>query len=863
MSDIDKISQSVRHLSIDDEKTEEPNDIACTEFLNNPVVPWTQDNLRTGIVYDEFMKNHTCPWIKPDECPERYQCIYDKLQEYKLIEKCLRLPSKPACREDVLLCHSEEYFERVKALRGETCIDKLKDASCIYDGVYFNKDTYDVAMLSLGCALTLTDEVLNGTKIKNGFALIRTPGHHAMRNVANGYCIFNNAAIVAKHAVVRRKAKRIVIVDWDVHHGQGTQSLFYDDSNVLYISIHRYENGTFWPNLKESNFNYIGVGQGKGFNINVPLNHIDCTDGDYLAIWFNLILPIAYEFDPDLVVISAGFDAAIGCPEGKNLVLPATFSKMCHSLMALSNGRVVVLLEGGYNLLSLAESAAMTVASLLSYPSLTDKLADYSVEKVRDSLLSAICALRPHWKSLCGQGVDNSLMKTPTTTPSGKKTSSSRKKSQPPVFNKIYSPMPKFLGDLTSVKNDDDKYNIYEVSCQKDDQRQQRLNNIIDTKVLKLSHIQLPYNFFSKRTYLVFDDTFTLHKTSDETHPECPARYTTIMNKLRNYGLVDRCTIGTSRRATEDEIAEVHSTKYIRDLAQTQFMSQKQLDDKSNLYDSIYINQHTFECASLAAGSVLQAVDQVMSNNNLNAFACIRPPGHHAGPDYPAGFCFFNNVVVGAHYALKKYPEVCKKILIVDFDFHHGDGVQTCIDKNDKRFLYMSLHGYENGREYPFQSMSDVTEGGVSHINVPWTGHRMGDSEYLLAFFNIILPIAHEFCPDLVIVSAGYDAAINDPLGRYKISPACYGHFIHHLQAVGNGRMVACLEGGYNLESISEASAHTVSALLGDPPMRLASLSEPNHHAVRTIQIVMQRESPHRRMLSFNYNLPEETFKQE
>uniref|UniRef100_A0A1B0DIA4 Histone deacetylase domain-containing protein n=1 Tax=Phlebotomus papatasi TaxID=29031 RepID=A0A1B0DIA4_PHLPP len=153
-------------------------------------------------------------------------------------------------------------------------------------------------------------------------AIIRPPGHHAMKAEFNGYCFFNNVAIAAEEILRRGDIKRILIVDWDIHHGQGTQRMFYDDPRVLYFSIHRYENGAFWPNLRESDFDWVGEGAGRGFNFNLPLNQTGMTNADYLAIFQQILLPVAIEFQPQLVIVSAGYDAAYGCPEfAPNLVI--------------------------------------------------------------------------------------------------------------------------------------------------------------------------------------------------------------------------------------------------------------------------------------------------------------------------------------------------------------------------------------------------------------------------------------------------------------------------------------------------------------------------------------------------------------
>lgn len=128
-------------------------------------------------------------------------------------------------------------------------------------------------------------------------------------NIISRYCFFNNVAIAASHCINNLGMERVLIVDWDVHHGQATQYSFYDDPRVLYFSTHRYQQGAFWPELIESNYNFIGGENAKGFNINVPLNEIGMENADFLAIWHNILLPIAYEYDPQIVIISAGYDA--------------------------------------------------------------------------------------------------------------------------------------------------------------------------------------------------------------------------------------------------------------------------------------------------------------------------------------------------------------------------------------------------------------------------------------------------------------------------------------------------------------------------------------------------------------------------
>lgn len=831
---IDDLIDSVNKLAIETPRTKQ----AAKQR------PGAKGNLKTGLVYDDSMTLHECPWTKSDECPARYTCVKERFEQYDLIKQCHVLESKKATKEDVLLLHDEDYYNLVKSTQGEKDLDKLKAISEKYDGIYFNEHTYDIAMLALGSALHLTDQVLEGKEIKNGFALIRTPGHHAQKAEANGFCFFNNAAIVAKHCLQRRDKKRVLIIDWDVHHGQGTQSFFYDDPNVMYVSIHRYEKGKYWPELIESNFNFTGQGAGKGYNFNFPLNEIGCNDADFLLMWFNVIMPAAYEFNPDVVVISAGFDAAIGCPEGKMRVKPVTYHTLCHSLMSLADGKVIALLEGGYNLLSLAESASITLRALLGYPGplIDDRIIEFKPHNsVIQTILDVIWAVRPQWNLLQLQGSFSRFKSEDSNVSPGGDTERPK-----------YCPVATYEGKASYAENKPEKYDLEGVACPKDEAQQAAVNEEIQS-IIKQTDMQVPEATFGKRTLFIYDDDMIFHKCP-QAHPEKPARYTSIKKRIEDYGLASRCQLGKSRRATEEEVALAHDKSYIEMLKGTRKMSAEKLIELGNSMDSIYINQTTYDCALLAAGCAIEAVERVMKGDCLNAFALIRPPGHHAGYKEASGFCFLNNVVVAARYALKNYPEQCKRILIVDYDFHHGNGVQDLV-QDEENILYISIHGYNDASEYPFQHKSNYTTGSKNIINIPWNDDKMGDTEYILAYLSIVMPCAYEFNPDLVLVSSGFDAAKNDPLGRYKVSPAAYGHFIHHLLPLAKGKLVACLEGGYNLESISEAAANVVSVLCGDPPESLP-LKPISDSAILSIKNVISYHKSNYQLLCLDYDLP-------
>lgn len=250
---------------------------------------------KTGVIYDGSMAQHLCLWDESyPECPERYTSVINRCREMKLLERCEELKPRKATKEEVLMVHTESHYDLLKSTTN--CKDEyhLEDLSSNYDAIYIHPTTFDVSLLACGSTIELVDNVLDG-KVQNGMAIIRPPGHHAGNSEYNGYCFFNNVAVAAQHAIDNKGVNKVLIVDWDVHHGQGTQRAFYDDPRVLYFSIHRYEHGTFWPNLREGDFDHIGSGAGEGKNINVPLNKVGMTNADYLAIFQQLLLPVALE----------------------------------------------------------------------------------------------------------------------------------------------------------------------------------------------------------------------------------------------------------------------------------------------------------------------------------------------------------------------------------------------------------------------------------------------------------------------------------------------------------------------------------------------------------------------------------------
>ena len=314
----------------------------------------------TGLVYDERMMKHDSSSEHP-ECPARIQRIYTGLEEAGLVARCKRIPAREATREELLSVHGGDYLDKMK--KTEDMSDSELEV-IEFNSVYLTGHSHKCALLSAGSVVDLTRLVLQGD-LANGMAVVRPPGHHALRDTAMGFCFFNNVAVAADLAVKKWGAKRVVIFDWDVHHGNGTQDMFEESNNVMYISMHRYMNGCFYPPGKTGDPLSVGVGEGAGYNINIGWNHYNVTDGDVMAAMHLVVLPVISEFGPDLVIVSSGFDAARGDPLGNCALSPELFGWMTHMLRLYAGGKIVLALEGGYNLNSISEASVMCMKSLL------------------------------------------------------------------------------------------------------------------------------------------------------------------------------------------------------------------------------------------------------------------------------------------------------------------------------------------------------------------------------------------------------------------------------------------------------------------------------------------------------------------
>jgi len=287
------------------------------------------------------------------ESAERLDALRRGLREAGL-ENALDLVSpRAATREELTRVHSEAHVDRVAASRGR--------------GARFDPDTsasprsYEAALLAAGAVVDAVDRVLEG-EYDRAFCAVRPPGHHAEADRAMGFCLFNNAAVGAAHALSRGLA-RVLIVDFDVHHGNGTQAIFYGDPRVLYVSSHAFP---FYPGT--GGLREVGEGAGRGFTVNLPLP-LGAGDAEYVCVYREIVEPLAKAFDPELVLVSAGFDPFEGDPLAGMRMSARGFAAITRSCLEASagaaRGRAVFVLEGGYHLDGIAASSAAVVREML------------------------------------------------------------------------------------------------------------------------------------------------------------------------------------------------------------------------------------------------------------------------------------------------------------------------------------------------------------------------------------------------------------------------------------------------------------------------------------------------------------------
>lgn len=308
---------------------------------------------RTGFICDEsYFWHHVGSstlfvlpggYVQADgyaENPETKRRFKNLLERTGLIKELVQIEPRMATKEEIKLFHGEAYIDKVK---------KLSDSGYGDAGelALVGKDSYEIALLSTGGALTAVEKVIAG-EIDNAYALTRPPGHHAEASLGMGFCLFNNVAIAAKYAKKHLGIERILILDWDVHHGNGTESAFYDDLNVLFISLHQERN--FPPN--RGTVEDVGEGAGEGYNINIPLP-AGTGNAGYMYAMEEIVGPITDQFKPELILISAGQDAGVFDPLARMMVTTEGYKEMIKFMLNLADkhcdGKIVACHEGGYS----------------------------------------------------------------------------------------------------------------------------------------------------------------------------------------------------------------------------------------------------------------------------------------------------------------------------------------------------------------------------------------------------------------------------------------------------------------------------------------------------------------------------------
>lgn len=310
---------------------------------------------KTAYLYNEIYLEHDTGSGHPERS-ERLLAIDDKLKSNSFYEELLKVEIKKADYKYIKMIHDEHYIDRVKSEieRGVIYLDSMDTVVC--------SRSFEVALYAVGGCLNMCDTVMGG-EVNTGFCSVRPPGHHAESNYAAGFCIFNNIAICAKYLQSEHNINRVAVVDWDVHHGNGSQHSFYSDPSVYYISLHQ---SPHYPGTGISN--ETGIGEGEGYTLNIPMK-AGSGDKEYLDAFDEVIIGELERFKPEIILISAGFDAHEFDPLSSIRLSSNMYYQFTRLLQGIarkhSEGRIIAILEGGYNLDSLAEGAKGVIQAFI------------------------------------------------------------------------------------------------------------------------------------------------------------------------------------------------------------------------------------------------------------------------------------------------------------------------------------------------------------------------------------------------------------------------------------------------------------------------------------------------------------------
>ena len=309
---------------------------------------------RTGLVFDPVYKKHV-PKLGHPESPKRCDAIIEALKAKEVAERLEPLAAREATDEEILYCHTAGYLKTVKRdIEGGERTLTTGDTDV-------SRGSWEAARFAVGGVLAAVDAVYE-KKLRNAFCVVRPPGHHATPSRGMGFCVFNNVAIAARYAQKKHKAARVLIADWDVHHGNGTQDIFYEDGSVFFFSTHQWP---WYPGTGSAD--ETGRGAGEGATLNCPFA-AGAGRKEIVGAFKEKLVPAAKKFKPELVLISAGFDSRVDDPLGGFKLTDEDFAELTRVMMGIADehagGRVVSVVEGGYNLEGLAKAAAAHVVAL-------------------------------------------------------------------------------------------------------------------------------------------------------------------------------------------------------------------------------------------------------------------------------------------------------------------------------------------------------------------------------------------------------------------------------------------------------------------------------------------------------------------
>ncbi|MBI1786661.1 MAG: histone deacetylase [Acidobacteria bacterium] len=314
-----------------------------------------------ALLLDPAYKNHLTGEGHPER-PERYDAVMQALERVKPPAPMLRIAPRAASEDEIALCHTREYIQTVKrdaaALKGTRRLGDLSTGDTV-----IGPASLETALLAAGGVLHTVDAVLDG-KARTAFCAVRPPGHHATPDRGMGFCIFNNVAIAARYARRKRGVERVLIADWDVHHGNGTQDIFYADGSVFFFSTHQ---SPWYPGTGRSD--ETGEGKGKGRILNCPFP-AGSGRKEISGAFRHRLVPAMDAFKPDLVILSAGFDSRMGDPLGRFTLTDAEFAELTQVCLEIAakhaGGRLLSVLEGGYSLSGLAAAVTTHVQALVA-----------------------------------------------------------------------------------------------------------------------------------------------------------------------------------------------------------------------------------------------------------------------------------------------------------------------------------------------------------------------------------------------------------------------------------------------------------------------------------------------------------------